>query len=192
MEPLSRPVVPPQPDQAQYGVGELALFKAYTRESFRSVFGVQAPSFDPTRKTKTWFDTSVDQSDPESLVVYKVGAQDKTGTWILRQVGMPAREAATVNLPGDIDYPAYVVVPTRATRGGTGINPDYLSLQSDAQAIASAVGAEGIVDEGITTVFSAEYPADEPRRMWAISCFIDSIVPVRLVQSWWKGLVEAL
>lgn len=169
MEPLSRPFAAPQPDQAQYGVGELALFKGYTRESFRRVFGVQAPSYDPKRKTKTWFDSSVDPSDLEALSVYKVVVQDKAGNWILRQVGMPAREAASVNLPGDVDWPPYTVEPTRATRGGSPINPDYLSLQSEAQAIAAAIGAEGMVDEGVTTVFSAEFPADEARRMWAVT-----------------------
>lgn len=168
MEPLSRPVVPPQPDQAQYGVGELALFKVYSRDSFLHVFGEQAASFDPQRKIKAWFDTSVDLSDPDGLVVYKVAAQDKSGTWVLRQVGMPAREAATVNLPGMLQYPMYSVAATHATRGGAPINPDYLSLQSEAIALSTAIGGDGIVDDGVTTVFSAEFPPDEPRRMWAV------------------------
>lgn len=169
MEPISRPVVPPQPDQSQFGIGELALLRSFSRESYRSVFGMQAPSYDSARRRKTWFDSSVDQSDPESLVVYKVVAQDRSGTWVLRQIGMPAREAATVNLPGDIDYPEYKVDSTRATRGGSPLNPDYLSLESQARDIASAVQADGIVDEGATTVFAAEYPSSEPRRMWAVT-----------------------
>ena len=168
MEPLSRPVTPPQPDQAQYGVGELALFKTYSRESFRHVFGAQTQAFNPLRKIKTWFDTSVDLSDPEALVVYKVAAQDKSGSWVFRQVGMSAQEAATLNLHGEFEYPVYFVAPTHATRGGSTMNPDYLSTLTDAQAMASEIGADGIVDEGITTVFSAEFPPDEPRRMWSV------------------------
>ncbi len=168
MEPLSRPIVPPQPDQAQYGVGDLALFKVFSRGSFLHVFGAQAPAFDPQRKIKTWFDTSVDLSDPEALAVYKVAAQDKAGTWVLRQIGMTAREAATVNLAGAMEYPVYSVAPTHATRGGGPINPDYLSLQSEAVALSAAIGGDGVMDEGVTTVFSAEFPPDEPRRMWAV------------------------
>ncbi len=168
MEPLSRPTVLPQPDKAQYGVGELAIFKVYGRDSYRAAFGVQAPSYDPSRRTKSWFDSSVDPSDPEALAVYRVVAQDRSGAWLLRKVGMTAREAAAVNLPGLVDYPAYAVAPTGATRGGSLMNPDYLSLESEAQALRQAIGGEGLVDEGLTTFFSAVFPSDEPRRMWSV------------------------
>ncbi|MEO8025162.1 MAG: hypothetical protein ABI823_01730 [Bryobacteraceae bacterium] len=165
---VSKPSARPQPELAQYGVGELALFKVFTRESYRSTFGVQAPAYEPSQRIKAWFDSSVDLSDPESLVVYRVIAQDRSGAPVLRQVGMPAGEAARVNLPGAVEYPVYSVSPTHATRGGSPLNPEYLSLCTDADALASVLGAEGVIDEGATTVYPAEYPSDELRRMWAI------------------------
>jgi hypothetical protein len=73
-----------------------------------------------------------------------------------------------VNLPGAITYPQYVVQPTSATRGTSGMSANYLSLESDANALLPTFGGTSIVDQGITPVFPVVYPADEPRRMWAI------------------------
>ena len=81
---------------------------------------------------------------------------------------IPATEAATVNLPGTIVYPPYVVAPTQATRGASPINPQYLSLESDANALMAAIGGTSILDEGNSPVFPVVYPPNEPRRMWDI------------------------
>jgi hypothetical protein len=73
-----------------------------------------------------------------------------------------------VNLPGTLSYPAYTVAPTQATRGASGINPLYLSLESDAQALMAELGATSILDEGNTAVFPVVYPPNELRRVWDV------------------------
>ncbi len=140
--PVSQPVVTAQPNTEFYSIQDLQLFKAYSRDSYRAAFGVQAPAYDPARVPKSWFDSTVDVSDPSNVAVYRVVAQDPNGKGILRQMVMPAQEAATVNLPGTIQYPPYVVAPTLATRGGSILNPIYLSLESDAQALMTTLGGD--------------------------------------------------
>ena len=66
---------------------------------------------------------------------------------------LPAQQATAANLPGSIVYPPYVAAPTQATRGGAPVNPQYLSLQSDAEALMAALGGIALMDEGISTVF---------------------------------------
>src|SRR5437660_1565179 len=107
--PVSRPTIPAQPNLLAYGVAELALFTSHARDSYRAAFGVQAPAWDPSRVRKTWFDSTVDASDASNVAVYKIFAPDANGIWGFRQMVMPAWEAATVNLPGAVMYPAYSV-----------------------------------------------------------------------------------
>ena len=47
--PVGQPVIPPQPNQLYYGVSALALFQTFTRETYLSALGIQAPAYDPTR-----------------------------------------------------------------------------------------------------------------------------------------------
>jgi hypothetical protein len=166
--PVSAPVVPPQPNLPAYGFQELALFRSYTRESYRAAFGIEAPPWDPSRLKKTWFDSTADRSDPSNVSVYKFFGRDAAGNWAIRQLVVPAQEAATVNLPGTQVYPPYVVAPTQATRGGAPVNPIYLSLESEARALMAELGGQGLIDEGNTSVFPIVYPAEEPRRAWNI------------------------
>jgi hypothetical protein len=163
--PVSQPVIPAQPNQELYSVQDLALFKTYSRDSYRTVFGLEAAAYDPARLLKSWFDSTVDVSDPGNVAVYHVVAQTPSGGGILRQIVMPAQEAATVNLAGAIQYPPYVVAPTLATRGGSVLNPIYLSLESDAQALMTELGGSSLQQEDLPS-FPATYPADEPRRQW--------------------------
>ena len=165
ISPVSQPVVPAQPNAEFYSIQDLALFKTYSRESYRAAFGVDAAAYDPARLRKSWFDSSVDLSDPGNVAVYQVVAQDQSGSGILRQMVMPAQEAATVNLPGTIQYPSYVVAPTLATRGGSVLNPIYLSLQTDAQALMAQLGGTNLQQEDLPS-FPASYPNDELRRPW--------------------------
>lgn len=164
--PVSRPVIPAQPNQLAYGTQQLALFRIYTRESYLAEFGVQAPAWDPARLRKTWFDTTVDTSDPANVAVYRILAPDQSGNWGPRQMVIPASEAATVNLPGTLTYPAYTVAPTQATSGGSAINPNYLSLEADARALMETLGGSGLVAEMGNAMFPIVYPASEPRRVW--------------------------
>jgi hypothetical protein len=166
--PVSQPVIPPQPDLEAYGVQELALFNTYTRATYQAAFGVQAPAWDPTRLTKTWFDSTVDTSNPANIATYQIVGTDPSNNWVIEPLTMPAPEAATVNLTGAITYPPYVVAPTDATRGGSVLNPIYLSLESDAQAFMIEFGGTSLLDEGATPVLPAIYPPDEPRRLWDV------------------------
>lgn len=163
--PVSLPVVPAQPGTEFYSTQDLALFKSYSRESYRAAFGVDAAPYDPARLRKSWFDSSVDTSQPDNVAVYRIVAQDQSGNGILRQLVMPAMEAATVNLPGAIQYPPYVVSPTLATRGGSVLNAIYLSLESDAQALMTQLGGANLQQEDLPS-FPASYPSNEPRRPW--------------------------
>ncbi len=56
--PVSVPVTPQEPDLLAYGIQELALFTSYTRDSYLTAFGVQAPAWDPARVKKAWFDST--------------------------------------------------------------------------------------------------------------------------------------
>ena len=73
--PVSQPVVPAQPNQELYSVQDLALFKTYSRDSYRAAFGLEAPAYDPARLLKSWFDSTVDVSDPGNVAVYHVVAR---------------------------------------------------------------------------------------------------------------------
>jgi hypothetical protein len=156
--------MPAQPDLDSYGFNELALFKSYTRESFLKEFGVQAPAYDPNRVTKTWFDSTADTSDPDNVSTYKV-FQEVGGQWMVKQLVLPSREAAAVNLPGAIEYPKYVIAPTTATFVG---DPVLLSLRADADALLKELGLAGtpLVDAAESMIaFKIDYKDDE-RRMW--------------------------
>ena len=163
--PVSQPAVSAQPNTEFYNIQDLVLFKAYSRDSYRAAFGMEAPPYDLSRLPKSWFDSTVDVSDPDNVAVYRIVAQDPSGNGMLRQMVMPAQEAATVNLPGAIHYPPYVVAPTLATRGGSVMNPIYLSLESDARALMTQLGGAGLQQEDLPS-FPATYPSDEPRRQW--------------------------
>ncbi|MBZ5632810.1 MAG: hypothetical protein LAO55_06725 [Acidobacteriia bacterium] len=163
--PVSEPMVPAQPSAESYSVQDLALFKSYSRQSYRAAFGIEAPAYDPSRLRKSWFDSTVDVSDPSNVAVYRVASQDQNGNAILRQIVIPAQEAAMVNLPGAIQYPPYIVAPTSATRDGSSINPVYLSLESDAQDLMKELGGNNLRQEELPP-FTADYSSDEPRRPW--------------------------
>jgi hypothetical protein len=165
VNPVSQPVVPAQPNTEFYNIQDLVLFKTYSRGSYRAAFGVEPAAYDPARVLKSWFDSTVDVSDPGNVAIYHVVAQDQSGKGILRQMVMPAQEAAMVNLPGAIQYPRYVVPPTLATRGGSILNAIYLSLESDAQALMTQLGGTGLQQEELPS-YPASYPGDEPRRQW--------------------------
>ena len=168
MKPISEPAALPQPDLEVYGSDALALFQTFTRDSYRALFGVEASPWDPSRPTKTWFDSTVDTSASGHVAAYKMVDRDANGTWSILPFTMPAFEAANVNFPGAVVYHAYSIAPTSATRGGSPINPLYLSFEADARSLMTTLAAAGLIDEGATAIFPVVYPAEEQRRMWAI------------------------
>ena len=162
----------PQPEAAVYTTDALALFKTYTRNSYLAEFGVQAPAWDPARPAKNWFDSAANASAPESPRAYTIAGQDQSGNWGFQPMTLTAGDAATVNLPGAVVYPPYQPASTQATRARQSINPVYMVLQADAEAVMAEVGGNGLFDEGAIAKNPVSYPAvnypmDEPRRMWA-------------------------
>ena len=174
--PLSLPAIPAcSLDLLAYGIQELGLFNTYTRDSYLAAFGVQAPVWDPSRVKKTWFDSTVDTSNPANVALYNIaGPNQNGGTWILLQMILPASEAATVNLPGALTYPQYTVAPTGTSSGSAGVDAMYLSLESEAQALLTALGGTGLVAETGNAVFPIVYPANEPRRIWDF--YVDGVI----------------
>ena len=104
-KPVSEPSTPMQAQSDSYPVAELALFRAFTRETYRAAFGVEPPAFDPTRPVKAWFDTTADTSNGANLAVYRVVDRDSRGSPVFRQMVIPAAEAETVNLPDAGEIP---------------------------------------------------------------------------------------
>lgn len=169
-----------QPDAQFYGVQELALFKTYDRATYKKATGVDAPSYDPARRRKTWFDPAQSCDDPDAVAVYKTIALDATGKPTVKPLLLPACEAATMNLVGHRAYAPYVVAPTRAHIRGAVVdgaqlpdaplNPDYLSLRSQADQLRAELGTSDAVreasPEGPRSHF--DFPADEARRVWQI------------------------
>src|SRR6185437_16149403 len=141
--PVSQPAIPPQPDLLAYAIDALGLFTSYTRDSYFAAFGVQAPAWDPSRVKKTWFDSTVDTSNPNNVALYKIVSVDQNGRWGLAQMILPASEAAAVNLPGSVAYPPYTIAPAAVSSGGALIDPMYLSLEADARALMTSFGGSG-------------------------------------------------
>jgi hypothetical protein len=164
--PFSRPIAPIQPNAEFYSIHELALFKTYTRESYRAAFGVEAPAYDPARPVKSWFDSTADMTHPDNVAVYRIVGRDQNNQWTTRQLVLSAREAATPNLTGEIRYAPYVVAPTNTLRAGSTIHPVYLSLESEARGFMAQFDGSDLGDEGESGIFPITYPADEPRRLW--------------------------
>ena len=165
MRPTSIPVAPDQPDQANYPVDALALFKTFTRDTYLSTFGVQAPAWDPARPPKFWFDSSVDATSfgSVSYTVFRAsGAR-------FEPLALAASEAASINLPGALSYAPYVIAPTSANRAGAPITPQWLSLQAEAIHLMTQFGGSGLMDVGAIGTNPVLYPASENRRMWTFT-----------------------
>jgi len=146
-QPISRPVVPEQPQASRYPVSALRLFVSFNRASYLNTFGVEASPFDSSRAPKTWFDTTADASRPGNVAVYTVLGKDAQGGPVLEQKLIPAAEAIAVNLPL-VDDPAEPL-PLRAL------------LQNERLEVGSEPGSETIwvirTDlEPVTTGFTPE------------------------------------
>ena len=167
--PVSVPFSQPQPNQLSYGIELLALFQSYTRESYFSTFGVEAPPWNPARPRKAWFDSSLGHSDPAAVHSYQFLAPDQGGNWAVQSFQLGAAEAAAINLPGSFTFPPYLPAPTGTNRGGTPVSPVYLSSVADAEALLLELKGASLFDDGMRGLIPVVYPPDEQRRMWAIN-----------------------
>ncbi|HTQ53623.1 MAG TPA: hypothetical protein VMI94_04130 [Bryobacteraceae bacterium] len=164
-----------QPNQPQYQISALNLFPVYaTRAAYQQATGLQAPPFDATQPVKGWADPA---PSGQPYLVFDPGA---TATGYLSQLTVPAAQASRLNLPGTYNYPAYVPASTGAIEVGPfgpvgPASPDMICLQSDAQAVATAIaplfpGQTLKVFETMKqgqAMYYYSYPANELRRAWA-------------------------
>jgi hypothetical protein len=183
--PESQPASPAQPNLPDYGFGSLALFQSYTRASYLAAFGIQAPNWDATRAPKAWFDTS-GTSPSTYLAPNLLAASGSSGEQALTVIDattaqprpLTLEEAAAVNIPGLITYPAYAIAPSDAVQEGTGafLNPTYLSTFAQAVQLAIAWGVPATFGIPGATIVDMDpggdqayvYPATEARRWYGI------------------------
>ena len=153
-------------------ISALYLFAVYlTRAGYLAVTGNQAPPFDPTKPVKNWFDPA---PNGQPYLMFDTAAGK------LITMPLPVSIAATVNLPGTYNYPAFVETPTDATQNclvseiaPTPIDPATLCLVPEAQAIAKAIaflfpGKTVTVAQQAYGMFYGVFPKDELRRQWCI------------------------
>jgi hypothetical protein len=111
MAPTSVPTDPAQPNAPIYSVVQLETVKEYNPVSYKAAWGVDPP-WDATQNIKTWFDSTLDMSDPEAAVVYRV-AKLVNGVPRLTSIALPVSVAAVVNIPP---------LPPQTVPGGPPIN----------------------------------------------------------------------
>jgi hypothetical protein len=169
----SVPVTPPQPDKLSYDTSELNLFKLYDRDSYRAAFGAAAPTCDPSKLLKAWFDSTMSAVDPDSLALYKAVLTNKDGSPAVKQFWMTAGEAAVVNLPGRETFPKFNPAASKAYipgASGKQIDNTFLmpwQLLTQDQALMLAVELKGTVQDGSAP--NTVWPADESRRRYYIT-----------------------
>lgn len=147
-----------------YSPDALKLFTYYSYQTYLAAFGV-APPYDPSRLPQFWLDPGASKTGTGTKT-YKSSGLNADGSFGI-PFSLPEEQAATVNIPPPAaTYPLYVVAPTDATRAGSTVNPVYLSLESDAQALMAALGGSSLSASEITG-FPTTYPADELRRTYS-------------------------
>ena len=159
---------PTRPEGQQYALSALFLFPRLTRAGVFAATGKDAPPFKVNEPIKRFVVPSAELTG--SLYTYKY--VDKLTGKILTN-SITNQSALELNLPGLVTYPKYVVAPTQAVSlasTGTGtveqnINPEYLSLYDDANAVAAELGASAPSE---STTLNIRYPANELRRPWNI------------------------
>jgi hypothetical protein len=170
MTPVSIPVDPAQPNQLIYPFSALLRIKLFDRDSYKAAFGVDAPNWDATQPEKRWFDSTVDPTVPGATYTY--GVIDAQSGAITKKT-ISAKLAASVNLPGLVPYPVYVIAKTDATIGTARepLNENALSTQDQAFEIAKELGldASAVFDSEFgNPVFGTTYPPYELRRRWCV------------------------
>ena len=170
----SLPVVQPQPSDPFYPPQSLLLFRDYDRAGFQKAFGQDAPSYDPSRRPKSWFDTSATGRDSDPVTYHYIDT-DKPGQATVNTLTLSVLEARSVNLEGTRSYPKYVVAPTAASVLGPGgdsqpLNAASLATMEEARLMAHLLQLPdaAIEQQSLGGPFSLVYPANEPRRQYTI------------------------
>lgn len=162
MNPTSLPVIPAAPSTPAYGIADLDLFKTYTRASFLASVGEQAPPYDPTQRTRTWFDTS---ASPGPYVAIDPGTGQSVSLAVPKNVALP-------NLAGAYEYPEWNNPPTTVAElnfGGGLPSPGTLPAAElcsaqDAEAVKDACPVGTTVGEDPTDASSINWGSETRRR----------------------------
>ena len=175
----SLPIEHPQPNQEFYGLDVLNLFQTCTRAQYEAAGGPLVP-FDPTRPEQDWWDDSA-TADPMTYNVV-VGAN---GFQSISQIRLPLAQAKAPNFKGRPAYPKYSVAQTEAVfphaapSNPSLVDPYTLSTQDQANAMLTELGGMSVVDQGGPNsevilpgigeiIWPVSYPADDPRRLFAV------------------------
>jgi len=155
-----------------YSVSDLNLFQTYDRAQYASVFGEQAPPFDPARPAKAWRDVSVPcvVGTSTSYTVFN------STTAKFEPLSIPSCDAGRVNLPGKYEYPKRVVAEAKAwvvSAAGVRISTvdaTLLSTREEAEAVRKEIGDPTLTieDGSLTGYFSTYYDPTETRRQWLL------------------------
>jgi hypothetical protein len=166
MTPTCTRVIPPPLTLAANPTTALNIASTFNRPSYLAQFGVEAPDEDPTLPLKTWFLTDVPApgetfSILEGYNPMSVGSLAATQAW-----------AASINLPGYNDYPAFTVAPTPAMNTEFGpqyaqpLNPSLLSSYEEAVAMGISLGTSNPPTEAPSE--SIITWNGETRRIWNV------------------------
>lgn len=125
-------------------------FPQYTRGSFQTAAGIQAPPWNPAYPIKDWFDPDAVDGVDSSYQVWNGSVVSPE----LITLTIPGAEARTVNLPGTPTFQKYAIAPTVATKqvhfaglafSPMAVDPSTLSTRVDADRLAAIAGA-AVVD----------------------------------------------
>jgi hypothetical protein len=178
----SLPIEQPQPNQEIYGVDVLNLFEICTRAQFEGAGGPLIP-FDPARPEQNWWDDTYAAIAPTQSVRYNAVVPGAGGVAAVGSFTQTAAQMATPNFKGLPNYSKWIPAATRAVYNHaapsttSAIDPKDLSTAEQAQALLAELGGTSIVDIGENSVtlpnigqivFPVTYPADDPRRLFAV------------------------
>lgn len=164
MPVITTPIYPPQPTDPFYPGAALNMLPTYTRASYATAQGSDAPTGSIIRRPKYWADSSVGNS--QSLVNYQYFDTTTTPPTV-KIMSISALEASQFNIPGLQTYPKYVVASTLATSLGAPLNPNSLSTleQADVIAVQWGLDPESAVAQNLGTY---SWPDNEQRRVYEI------------------------
>lgn len=190
-----------QPAEATYPVEKLYLFKRFTRATYLVETKSQAPTWDPAKRIKRWFDPNALGVSPETVMTYKVVGLDLKGNPVINSLTMTAKEACSVNLPGVMSFPKYVPMPTNAVMycsatndwpaGNSAVNVDLLCLKEEAEALASEIGGTKVLENEFFGGPCTINWADEKRRNWLVEWNGDNLQASALLKAKYMNGVGA-
>lgn len=174
---VSIPTEKIRPVEDTYGMEVLTLFDRLTRATYLTKYGEQAPPYDPKKRIKRWFDSSVEGDGEVSYDTFLVQA----GRAIPTKVVLSKEDARTVNLPGLFSYLKYNLAPSRAwvpvydPTGTTVLTrnaypPEELATYAEAEALKLEFAAAGfpgmeVEHNQMAGPFAVMYEPEEIRRV---------------------------